>query len=230
MVKKDFKILHYVENLKEGIGTPFLLPLEVKQVKSKLKGIKVNVYKPYKDSEKVLIYTNQLVGISLFQIISPTILQHREIMGALMNLGVDSSCFGDIIVLKDRAYFYSLTAIDDEINTNLNKISRYSVKVKKVPLEELSNYEREYSSFTFLSSSLRLDKIVSLIAKTNREKACLLIKNKEVTVNYEIITKPTYNLKEDDILSIHRIGKFKFLGVKGMTKNNKIIGEYIKYI
>lgn len=207
-----------------------MLPLEVKQVQSKLKGIKVNVYKPYKDSEKVLIYTNQFAEISLFEIVSNYPLKHSEIMGALMNLGVDSSCFGDIIVLKDKAYFYSLSIIDNELMNNLNKISRYSVKLKKFPLEELANYEREYSSFTFLSSSLRLDKIVSLIAKTNREKACLLIKNKEVTVNYEIITKPTYNLKEDDILSIHRIGKFKFLGVKGMTKNNKIIGEYIKYI
>ncbi len=230
MVKNDFKLSHYVENLKVGIGTPFLLPSLGKQVESRLKGIKVNIYKPYKDSEKVLLYTDKIIEVSLFQIDSPSLLEHKEIMGALMNLGINSSCFGDIIVLKDKAYFYSLSAIDDAIFANLNKISRYSVKLKKVPLETLSNYEREYSNFTLLSSSLRLDKIVSLIAKTNREKACGLIKNKEVTINYEIITKPTYNLKEDDIFSIHRIGKFKFLGVKGMTKNNKIIGEYIKYI
>lgn len=230
MANNNFIIEHYVENLKKGTPTPFLLPLEVKQVKSKLKGIRVNVYKPNNECEKVILYTDKIGEISLFEIISSVPLKHPEIMGALMNLGVASSYFGDIIVDETHAFFYSLSLIDSELLNNLNKIGKYSVKLKKVPLDTLSNYERKYEYNTILISSLRLDKVVSLIVKTNREKASNLIKNKEVSVNYEIVTKPTYNLKEGDTFSIHRFGKFKFLGIKNTTKNNKLVVEYIKYI
>lgn len=230
MANNNFIIEHYVENLKVGIPTPFLLPLEVKQVKSKLKGFQVNVYKPNDECEKVILYTDNIGDISLFEIISTFPLKHSEIMGALMNFGVSSSYFGDIIVDETRAFFYSLSLIDKELINNLNKIGKYSVKLKKVPLDTLSNYERKYEHNTILISSLRLDKVVSLIVRTNRDKASALIKNKEVSVNYEIITKSTYNLKEGDTFSIHRYGKFKFLGVKNTTKNNKLVVEYIKYI
>lgn len=230
MANNSFLIEHYVENLKLGISTSFLLPLEVKQVKSKLKELKVNVYKPNQDSEKVILYTDKVPEISLFEVISYDILKHQDVMGALMNFKVSSSSFGDIIITDNKYYFYCLSTLDYELLNNLNKIGKYSVKLKKVPLETLSNYERKYETKTLLTSSLRLDKVISLIVKTNREKACLLIKNKEVSINYEIITKATYNLKEGDIFSIHRFGKFKFLGVKNTTKNNKLVVEYSKYI
>lgn len=230
MANNSFMIEHYVENLRVGIPTPFLLPMEVKQVKSKLKGFKVNVYKPNEECEKVILYTAKIQEISLFEIVSSYPLKHPEIMGTLMNLGVASSYFGDIVVLENKVFFYSLSLIDAELTNNLNKIGKYSIKLKKVPLETLSFYERKYEHFIMHTSSLRLDKIVSLIVKTNREKACILIKNKEVSINYEIITKATYNLKEGDIFSIHRFGKFKFLGVQNTTKNNKLVIEYIKYI
>lgn len=230
MANNNFLIEHYVENLKLGISTSFLLPLEVKQIKSKLKGVKINVYKPNKDSEKVILYIDNPIEISLFEIISYDILKHQDIMGALMNLGVSSSSFGDIIITDNKYYFYSLSTLDNELLNNLNKIGKYSVKLKKVPLETLSNYERKYETKTLLTSSLRLDKIISLIAKVNREKASSLIKNKEVRVNYEFVTKGTYNLKEGDIFSIHRLGKYKLIGIKNKTKNDKLIVEYIKYI
>lgn len=230
MANNNFVIEHYVENLRVGMPSSFLLPFEVKRVKSKLKGIKINIYKPNQDSEKVILYTNKIEEISLFEVISPYPLRHSEIMGTLMNLGINSSYFGDIVVAENKAFFYSISLIDSLLLNNLNKIGKYSVKLKKVPLDTLSNYERKYERFTLLTSSLRLDKIVSLIVKTNREKASELIKNKEVSVNYEIITKATYNLKENDIFSVHRYGKFKFLGVKNTTKNNKLVVEYIKYI
>lgn len=232
MAKNNFIIEHYLENLKIGESTPFLVPIEVIKIKNKLKEPKVNIFKPYKDSEKIILYTNpeKIKNVSLFEIISPSSLKHSEIMGALMNVGVASSCFGDIIIDKDKYYFYSLSIIDSLLLSNLNKIGKYSVKIKKISLDVLSNYERSFEEIRILSSSLRLDKIVSLIIKTNREKACGYINNKEVYVNYEVITKQTYILKENDIFSIHRYGKYKFLGVTKKTKKDKLIINCIKYI
>ena len=56
------------------------------------------------------------------------------------------------------------------------------------------------------------------------------IKNKEVIVNYDVMNKNSYILKENDIFSIRRYGKYKFVGIVKSTKKNNFIIRYLKYI
>lgn len=49
-------------------------------------------------------------------------------------------------------------------------------------------------------------------------------------LNYDYLVNPDYKLKEDDIFSIKRIGKYKFVGVIKNTKKDKLIVEVCKYI
>ena len=79
-------------------------------------------------------------------------------------------------------------------------------------------------------SSMRLDCIVSEIAKTSRGKAEEIINDARVFVNYENIMKSTKQIKEKDIITIRRIGKFKLEKIDGKTRNDRvkiIVSQYI---
>ena len=97
-------------------------------------------------------------------------------------------------------------------------------------MDVLKDYERKYEENEMIVSSIRIDSIVSSIINSSRSKAIDKIKNKEVIVNYEIIIKNSYLLKENDIFSIKRYGKYKFVGIVKSTKKDNYIVKYLKYV
>ena len=97
-------------------------------------------------------------------------------------------------------------------------------------LSTLDNYERLYEENEIIISSLRIDNVVASIINSSRSKALDKIKNKEVIVNYEVINKNSYILKENDIFSIRKYGKYKFVGIMKSTKKNNFIVKYLKYL
>ena len=102
-------IMYLVEkniNRLDKLGsTYFLDPNEVKKVKSKLNKNMYKDYKPYIDSERVILYKDE-PNILLYEIKCKNKLKHQDIMGALLNLNLDKSLFGDILIINDRYYFY----------------------------------------------------------------------------------------------------------------------------
>ena len=78
--------------------------------------------------------------------------------------------------------------------------------------------------------SLRIDAVISKIINTSRSNSVDLIKNKCVILNYSILKNDSTILKENDIFSIRKYGKYKFSKVVKNTKKDNIIIEYFKYI
>ena len=116
------------------------------------------------------------------------------------------------------------------IKDNLKMIGNKKVSLEEVDLSVLDNYERNYEEKEMIVSSLRIDNVVSGIINTSRKVALDKIKNKEVVVNYGVMNKNSYILKESDIFSIRRYGKYKFVGIVKSTKKNNFIVRYLKYI
>lgn len=56
-----------------------------------------------------------------------------------------------------------------------------------------------------------------------------MINLKKVVLNYQILKNKNYILKENDIFSIRRVGKFKLKQILSKTKNNKYIIKIDKY-
>ena len=99
MSKKDYYIIEKNrDKIIKGNITNFLDPSTLNKVISKIKGYEYKIYYPYKDSEKVIIYTKEKPKIKLIEILSNEKLTHREIMGSLYNQNIDSELFGDIII------------------------------------------------------------------------------------------------------------------------------------
>mgnify|MGYP003571315320 CR=1 FL=1 len=230
MNKNIYKIDNSIERLEKNKSTLFLDQKEYRDIKGKLKNINYNIYLPYKDSEKLILYTKNIPKVSLFKIKSYNKLRHQDILGSLLGLNISSSYLGDIIVDNDNYYFYIISELDDYLINNLTYIGNNKIQIESISLNELENYERKYEELEFIVSSNRIDNILSKIINTNRDKIINKINNKEVIVNYNILMKHSYVLKEGDIFSIRRYGKYKYLGIINNTKKNKLVIKCLKYI
>lgn len=230
-MKSDvYKINNAVEKIKMGKNTQFLDGRELKIVTGKLKKNEYNVYYPYKDSEKVMLYTGKVPKVKLFKIYTVENIRHQDILGSLFSLNIDSSYFGDIVLFNDYYYVFVSEDLALYIKDNLKMVGNKKVSLEEVDLSVLDNYERKYEEKEMIISSLRVDNVISGIINTSRKVALDKIKNKEVVVNYDVMNKNSYILKENDIFSIRRYGKYKFVGIVKSTKKNNFIVRYLKYI
>ena len=218
-----YKINNAVEKIVNGKNTQFLDGRELKLVTSKLKKGEYNVYYPYKDSEKVMLYTGKVPIVKLFKINTVEKLRHQDILGSLFALNIDSSCFGDIVLYNEDYYVFIIEEMSLYVKDNLKQISKSKVDLEEVSLNTLDDYKRKYEEKEIIISSIRIDNVVASIINSSRSKALEKIKNKDVIVNYEVMNKNSYVLKENDIFSIRKYGKYKFIGIIKSTKKNNYI-------
>jgi len=138
--------------------------------------------------------------------------------------------FGDIIVEDNKYYIYILDIIDNYIRSNLIYIKNSEIEFELKDIEYLKDYHHKFEENYIIVSSLRIDTIIARITNTNRNNVIDKIKNKEILLKNEILTKASQNLKENDIFSIRKYGKYKFIGIEKTTKKDNYIIKYLKYI
>lgn len=88
-------------------------------------------------------------------------LNHRDYLGAILNLGLERTCLGDILVEDDAAYLFCLERMTDFIRENLTRIRHTSVYVEQVEAEDF-HYEPKYKEVGGTVASVRLDKLLAL--------------------------------------------------------------------
>lgn len=219
-----------LNKLNRNQPTFFLDPKEQLELKKKLKKGSYQIYKPYIDSEKNIFYTTNEPRVVLYEIKSKIPLKHREILGTIFSLNITSELFGDIIVKDNHYYVYVLEQIAPFIKNNLLKIKNTNIELIETPLETLKDYKKEYEKIQIITSSLRIDTVIARLIQTSRPNVIEKIKNKQIILNYDILKNNSYQLKENDVFSIRRHGKYKYIKKIKQTKNNNYIIECYKYI
>lgn len=224
-----YKIEKNLNRLYRKEATFFLDPKEQLELAKKLKKELYQIYKPYPDSEKNIFYIKEEPKVILYEIKSKIPLEHREILGTLFSLNITSELFGDIVITNNHYYIYVLESIAPYIKNNLLLIKNSHIELIEVPLETLKEYHKEYESIEIIASSTRIDTVISRLIQTSRPNIIEKIKNKEIILNYDILKNNSYQLKENDIFSIRRYGKYQYIGIKKETKSKNYIIECKKY-
>ena len=218
-----------LNKLNHNQPTFFLDPKEQQELRKKLKNKTYKIYKPYIDSEKNIFYTKEEPKIILYEIKTKIPLEHREILGTIFSLNSTSELFGDIIITNNHYYIYILQSIAPYIKNNLLMIKNSHIELIEKPLEFLENYKKEFDSIEIIASSNRIDTVIARLIQTSRQNISDKIKNKEIILNYDILKNNSYFLKENDVFSIRRYGKFQYIGIKKQTKHKNYIIECKKY-
>ena len=226
-------IIYTVEKIVEKVlysnSTNFVEIKYLNRVKKELKNIKYNIYEPFIGATKVILY-NKMPNIKIYEIVSSNDLRHQDILGTLYSLNISDEMFGDVVIWNNRYFIIILSSIDNYIKSNLISIRNSKVDLIEKDPYYLKNYKQEYEEFNIIVPSIRVDVIVSKIINSSRSNALEKIKNGDIYLNYELLTKPTYMLKENDIFSIRKYGKYKFNGIINETKKGNIIVNILKYV
>ena len=156
-------------------------------------------------------------------------LSHRDYLGAILNLGIDRSKIGDIVIEHHRAYLFVRPQMKDFLLENLCRIRHTSVMVEEEMPENFS-YVPKFEKIRGTVASVRLDSLSSLAFATSRSKLCNLIEEGKVFVNGRLITSNAYQPKEEDRISVRGMGKFQYKGITGITKKNRTSVLIHKYV
>lgn len=226
-------IIYTVEKIVEKVlysnSTNFVEIKYLNKVKKELKNIKYNIYEPFVGATKIILY-NKMPNIKIYEIISNNDLRHQDILGTLYSLNISDEMFGDVVIWNNRYFIIILSSIDNYIKSNLTSIKNSKVDLIEKDPYYLKDYKQEYEECIIIVPSIRVDVIVSKIINSSRSNALEKIKNGDIYLNYELLTKPTYMLKENDIFSIRKYGKYKFLGEINRTKKGSLVVKYLKYV
>ena len=92
--------------------------------------------------------------LCLFEIIYPKkfiTLEHRQIFGTLMSLGLKREKFGDILIQNDQIQFVAAEEIEIYLTVNLEKVGKASVTIKKLPFTDMIRVEESWVEHNYHS-------------------------------------------------------------------------------
>ena len=143
--------------------------------------------------------------------------EHRNILGAVHNLGINFNRFGDIIVLENEVYIFVDEEIVDYIAMEFTKAGRVNLDFQRVDLAEVG-IEKKYEDFEIVSSSFRIDSIVAKITNKSRSKVKEFLEQDFIKLNHVVLRNGEKTCTLEDTISIRKYGRFV---VKGYTQNKK---------
>ena len=155
---------------------------------------------------------------------------HSVYLGGIIKLGIKREKIGDILVFDDGADIIVKKETEKFLYANLQTLTRFrDADVDNILLADVINTEKKFEDIKLITSSLRLDNIVSELARTSRNKANEIIEQERVLINYEQESKNTKLVKEKDVVTIRGKGKFIIDEVIGNTKKGNYIIMVKKY-
>lgn len=167
-------------------------------------------------------------------------LSHRDYLGSLLSLGIKREIIGDIFIssknkLDGIFYFLNKEGIKNEIEMNLKNINRYDIKsIEFLNLNEFIDENDEFSPvfeiYDIYVSSNRLDNVIKEVFNLkNREIAKEFIEKDYVYISGVSNISSSYELKENDRVSVKEKGKFIYLGISKINKKDKLYLKVKKF-
>ena len=147
-------------------------------------------------------------------------LTHRDYLGSLMNLGVDRSKLGDIVLQDQNAYLFCEIRMADYLMRELTRVRHTTVYCEISDYEKI-HYEPKLQVITGSVASVRLDALLSLAFRTSRSSLTGLIEGGKTFVNGRLITSNGYRLKDGDLVSVRGYGRFRYCGVRSESKKGR---------
>lgn len=156
-------------------------------------------------------------------------LNHRDFLGALMNLGIERNLLGDIAVKEQVAYVFCCERIAPYICDNLFRVKHTQIQVHRENTAEF-HFTPEFATISGSVASLRLDAVLAMVYKQSRSETAGKITAGFVFVNQKLIQNTSYSLKEQDVVSFRGFGKFLLDSIGGQSRKGRIYISVRKFL
>ena len=156
---------------------------------------------------------------------------HRDYLGAVIKLGIERKKIGDIIVDQNGADIIVDKDIVKFLLDNLGSLTRFSKSTISVQnIEDLRPVEIKKEELEIIVSSMRLDNVISDLARCSRNKALDIINTERVFINFECETKKTKQVKTGDMITIRGKGRFFVKEIIGQTRSGRTVIKIEKFV
>ena len=147
-------------------------------------------------------------------------IEHRDVLGTIMSLGIRRSMIGDILLEETTAYVFCLDGIAPYLVENLTRIKHTDVTCSLS--ESLPDgLVRQAETIRLTVSSERADLIMAKLLHLSREKTKELFEAERVFIDGKTCLNAGKTLHEGNSVTVRGFGKFIFLGTEGKTKKGK---------
>lgn len=148
-------------------------------------------------------------------------LTHRDFLGAIMNLGIERSTLGDIVIRENVGYLFCKSDMAEYIISSLTKIKRTDVTLsytESLPDGELYTTERR----VLQAVGERLDAVIAKLFSLSREEALSYFKKHLVFADGRQIQNNSYIPKPGEKISVRTLGRFIYRGFDSTTRKGKL--------
>ena len=156
---------------------------------------------------------------------------HRNYLGGIVKLGLKREKIGDILVSNEGADIVVVEDFAKILKNELPTLTRF--ENSKISIQEISSIRKKeikIEEINIIVPSLRLDNIVSDLARTSRSKASEIINQERVFINGQNETKLSKQVKLRDIITIRGKGRFVVKEFTGITRSGRTVIKIEKYI
>jgi len=117
------------------------------------------------------------------------------------------------------------------LKNELPSLTRFeNSKISIQEITDIRKKEIKIEEISIIVPSLRLDNIISDLAKTSRSKAAQIINQERVFVNGQNETKLSKQLKLNDVITIRGKGRFIIKEFTGTTRSGRTVIKIEKYV
>ncbi len=187
------------------------------------------LYYEYKSYETDLEYPIRCIHIVAKYPKYAEKLTHRDILGALMSLGIERSKLGDILCFEDGYYVFCCEKILPFLFEQLSQIRHTAVT-----LSEEMNFKDLQARIQFeecydMIASNRIDCIVAKACHVSRSESAMLLASEKVFINGKTITNCNQACPDGGIVSVRGKTRFIFESCNSISKKGKLRVKFSFY-
>ncbi|HIT01451.1 MAG TPA: RNA-binding protein [Candidatus Enterenecus merdae] len=157
-------------------------------------------------------------------------LTHRDLLGALMGIGLTREKLGDILMLDGRAQIVALKQAAPILLSQLDQAGRYRLRLRPLPLGQLSPAPAQVRLIHDTVATLRLDAVLACGFSLARGKAAQLVAAGKVSVNHRECAKGDRLVAQGDVLTCRGLGKCVVKTIGGQSRKGRVILELERYV
>ncbi|MDD4600257.1 hypothetical protein SDC9_06044 [bioreactor metagenome] len=147
---------------------------------------------------------------------------HRDILGALMGLGIKREVLGDIIVRPGICHIIVDNTLTEFILQNIVTIGAAPVSTSLADLSDIPPREEKTKDIKTTVPSLRLDVVAAAGYGVSRTRMSEEITADKVKINWQNVKNSSHTIKAGDIISMRGRGRVEVCEIIGHTKKGRI--------
>lgn len=149
-------------------------------------------------------------------------LTHRDVLGALMGLGIEREMIGDILLSSGSAKILTDKNLAAFVLEHLAMIGATVVRCALDTLESIVPREEKTKDIRATVASLRVDSVAAAGFGISRSRAADDIEADKLKVNWQAVKNSAQPVHQGDILSLRGRGRVEIIEVGGQTKKGRI--------